>query len=303
MIRHADVTVIMPNYNHAHFLNESLGAIFCQSSIPKEVIVIDDASSDNSLEVIQEYQKQYPEIILIKNSKNQGPVVSLNLALRMAKGKYLGFCAADDQVLPGFFEEGAKQLDLHPKAGICCSDPSFFKNQKPYRFFRMKISKQKQPLEIKPDELEKLFLFTPLWIPSHASLFRKEFVVLSGGFPEELRHISDWYLNLKIAISHGIVHVPMSFGAFRLSTQSYGAKLGRSIRKKWKIYTELFRILSLESDRFRTVFRRAGVLGHVSSDVLIYLFMHFSLWNFIPFALFRKVCNFYRKIKRKIVFD
>lgn len=296
----ADVTVLMPNYNHAHFLPESLGAIFSQSHIPKEVLIIDDASRDESISVIQQLQKLYPQIRLIQNTLNRGPVISLNIGLQQAQGKYLAFCAADDLVLQGFFEEGAKWLDRYPNAGICCSNPSFFKNEKPYRFKKMVLSRQSNVKEIEPNRIESQFLFSPLWIPSHASLFRKEFVMQCGGFPENLHHISDWYLNIKIAINHGIIHVPTSFGAFRTSSLSYGAIFNRSYRKKASIYRELFKLLSLDPKEVRRMFRRSGALGQISGDVLLYLLLHFRLWPYIPFAFYRKVCNLLRKIKRDL---
>ena len=291
----SDTTVLIPNYNHARYLPESLGAIFSQSAIPKEVIVIDDASTDDSVSVIEKYQKCNPQLKLIKNEINQGPVKALNLGLKVATGKYLAFCSADDQVLPGFFEVGSECLDRFPEAGICSSDPSFFRGLK-YTIFS--ISSYKTPTRIEVDAMEKLFLNTRFWIPSHASLFRKDFVIECGGFEETLHHLADWYLNIKIALRHGVVYAPTSFGAFRLSDQSYGAIWNRSYRKKIAIYSRLTALLSDESEEFRRRFRKSGVLGQISSDFLLYLLFHFSLWKFLPYAFFRKTCNFFRKIKR-----
>lgn len=293
----SDTTVLIPNYNHAEFLPQCLEAIFSQSYLPKQVIVIDDASTDGSVPLIEKYQKSHPELLLIKNETNQGPIKALNRGLKLATGKYLAFCSADDQVLPGFFEQGSKYLNQHPSAGICISDPSFFTGLK---FTKHSISSYNSPTKIPPEDLEKLFLFSPLWIPSHASLFRRDCVLECNGFEEKLRHLADWFLNVKIALMHGVVYVPSSFGAFRVSDQSYGAKSNRSFKKKIQIHKSLFDLLSSESELFQKRFQKSGALGQIPSDCLLYLLFHISLWDYLPYAFFRKASNFYRKTKRRL---
>jgi glycosyltransferase involved in cell wall biosynthesis len=292
----ADLTVITPNYNHAHFLPEYFNAIFSQSLIPKELLIIDDASTDDSLAVIKKFQKKHQQIRCIQNSENQGPSISANRAIPEAKGTYLAFLSADDLVLPGFFEEGTKWLDHYPKAGLCCSDPSFFQDNKPYLFSRKRLSKENKVLEIPPSDFSNQFISTPIWIASHASLFRKEFVIKHHNFPEGLFHLADWYFNIRIAIHHGMIYVPNTFAAFRLSRNSYGARLNRSYQKKIVIYQEVFKYLAKEPREVQKIFLKSGVLGLGSSDILLYLLLHPRVWAFLPHAFFRKSCNFFRKI-------
>ncbi len=70
------VSVILPNYNHAHYLPQCLNAMLDQSVKPTEIIVIDDASTDNSIEVISDYVRRDPVVKLIQNEKNIGNVPS-----------------------------------------------------------------------------------------------------------------------------------------------------------------------------------------------------------------------------------
>jgi glycosyltransferase involved in cell wall biosynthesis len=88
-MKKVDISVLITNYNHAHFLTECLDAVFSQSARPKEVIVIDDASTDHSIELIQNYQKKHSELILLQNPTNQGPVKAMNTALAYATNKYV----------------------------------------------------------------------------------------------------------------------------------------------------------------------------------------------------------------------
>ncbi len=294
------ISVIIPNYNHAQYLPECLEAIFRQSCKPLEIIIIDDASTDSSVRFIQEIQKTHPEINLIRNQKNIGPAESLNRALQIAKGDLLAFCAADDFILPGFFEEAGLALGNEADVGICCSDPSFFKDEKPYRFETMHLRKSRIPEKIINNSIADCFLRSSLWIPSHASLFRRKLVLLYGGFDDRLKSLCDWYLNIKIALNHGIVYLPNTFGAFRISNNSYSAIWGRRKKGRNELFDVLFDVLQRESEIYKHRFRHSGVLGLINSHIILYLLIRPALWGYFPQAFTRKVGNFIRKIVRKI---
>lgn len=296
MDKKSETTILMPNFNHSHFLRESIYNIFNQDKQPLELIIIDDASTDNSVSVIEELKRDNKKIKLIKEKKNKGPNASLNIGLNEAQGKYLAFCSADDLVFPSFLKDGEDLLQSYPEAGICTSNPSFFKEMKPYQFTTMKLLKNKNPAYIAPERIPQLFLHSSLWIPSHASLFRKECVKQCGGFKEALNHLSDWYLNIQIAIRYGIVHHPGSFGGFRISRQSYGAMLQRDHKRKVETYIALFRILSQETKSFVTTFRNSGCLGVLPANMLLFLLKNPRLWGFFPQATYRKMSNLYRKV-------
>ncbi|MBS0624627.1 MAG: glycosyltransferase family 2 protein [Verrucomicrobia bacterium] len=296
MQKSVDVSVLVTNYNHLQYLPECLEAIYNQSTKPVEVIVIDDASTDGSVEWIREYQKTQPGLVLLQNEANQGPAKTMNTAIRAARGKYVVLAAADDRVLPGIFEKGAAALDRHKEVGICCSEPTFFHDQKPYRFFRKSICREKTEVLMPAEKIADIYFKTPLWIPTHASLYRKELLLEYGCLDGALKHLCDWYLNCKIALLHGIVFIPESFGAFRLSAQSYGSTWNRSYRKKIELYKHLFAKLAQEAPSYRKCFLKSGVLGLVSADILIYLLRKPSLWRYFLRAFCRKTMNCLRKL-------
>src|ERR1044071_8971404 len=98
------LSVLMPNFNHGRFLPEALDAILGQSYQPFEVIVIDDASTDNSVEILERFAARHSCIRLVRNEQNMGVMHNVNHLLNLASGDYLLFAAADDVILPGFFE-------------------------------------------------------------------------------------------------------------------------------------------------------------------------------------------------------
>jgi len=90
------VSVVMPVYNGERFLKEAIESILNQTYKNFEFIIVDDGSTDNSLKIIEEYQKRDKRIKLIKNKKNLGMAKSLNKSLRIAKGKYYVKMDSDD---------------------------------------------------------------------------------------------------------------------------------------------------------------------------------------------------------------
>jgi len=118
-MQHSTLSVIMPNYNHGKYIGEALNAILSQSYRPVEVIVIDDASTDNSVEIIQQFARKNSLVRFERNEKNMGVVKTSLKLLNMARGDYIYDAAADDKVLPGLFEKSMNLLERHPNAGLC----------------------------------------------------------------------------------------------------------------------------------------------------------------------------------------
>mgnify|MGYP006082203383 CR=1 FL=1 len=104
------VTIIIPVYNTEKHLQQCLTSAISQTLKSIEIIVINDASTDNSLEIIKEFEKKDSRIQLINFKKNKGNGVGRNTALKQAKGKYVLFLDADD-----WLEKDASKL-LYKKA-------------------------------------------------------------------------------------------------------------------------------------------------------------------------------------------
>ena len=106
------VSIIIPVYNAASYLEETINSIQEQTYSNWEAIFIDDCSSDNSYNLIKKYQKEDKRIKLIKNKTNSGAAVSRNNGINHAEGDYLCFLDADDKWHP---EKLAKQINFMQK--------------------------------------------------------------------------------------------------------------------------------------------------------------------------------------------
>lgn len=94
-----DITVIIIIYNQAHCLHKALRSIQNQSIKNLEILIIDDCSIDNSINLIKDYQKEDNRIVLIKHKKNLGKIKSRSDGIKLAKGKYITVLDGDDALI------------------------------------------------------------------------------------------------------------------------------------------------------------------------------------------------------------
>lgn len=111
------VSVILPVYNAREFVQDSIASILNQSYKNLEVIIIDDASTDNSLAIIRQFSD--PRIKVVINSTNQGLAKNLNYGMKLAKGKYIARMDADDIALATRIEAQVAFLEKNPSILGC----------------------------------------------------------------------------------------------------------------------------------------------------------------------------------------
>lgn len=110
------VTVLLPVYNRES-VAITIDSILAQTFVDFELIVIDNASTDHTVDVVRTYNDN--RIRLVINEKNSGQTYSLNRGLSLARGKYIARIDADDIALPNRLEEQVKFLESNPDYGLC----------------------------------------------------------------------------------------------------------------------------------------------------------------------------------------
>lgn len=103
------VSVVIPNYNNARYVGRAVYSCLRQAG-PKEIVIVDDASTDDSKQVIQKLSESHSEVRCLRLEKNSGVARARNIGAAEAKGDYLCFLDADDDLLSGYFEESTKAL-------------------------------------------------------------------------------------------------------------------------------------------------------------------------------------------------
>lgn len=110
------VSIITPAYNSGRFISECIESVIAQTYQDWEMIIVDDCSSDDTQNIINNYTEKEQRIIYLKNEKNLGSAESRNIALRHAKGKWIAFLDSDDVWLPEKLErqiEFMRKNDYH----------------------------------------------------------------------------------------------------------------------------------------------------------------------------------------------
>jgi glycosyltransferase involved in cell wall biosynthesis len=114
-MKNPKVSVVMPVYNTGKFLRETIESVLNQTLKEIELIIVNDASKDNSLEIIREYAKKDKRIVLVNHSKNKGVSKSMNDGIKKSKGKYVAILGSDDLFLPKKLEIQFNFLEKHPE--------------------------------------------------------------------------------------------------------------------------------------------------------------------------------------------
>jgi glycosyltransferase involved in cell wall biosynthesis len=220
------LSIVVPNYNHGHYLPACLDSILTQSWQPDELMVIDDASTDNSVEVIERYQKQYPQIRLHRNERNRGVLWNLNWGMEQATGDFIYFPGADDVLLPGLFEKSMKMLAEHPEAGACCGIGDWRESATGWRWF-VGVGLADRPTYFSPDELVRLDRAGKLFIATNTVMARRTSLLEAGRYNGDLKWHADWFIVHVAAFRGGLCYVPEPLGIFNIHPTSF-FKRGRN---------------------------------------------------------------------------
>ncbi|RYY13439.1 MAG: glycosyltransferase, partial [Chitinophagaceae bacterium] len=120
-----NVSVLIPTYNYARYLDEAIQSVLDQTYHDFELIIIDDQSRDNTDEIVQKYLSD-PRVRYVKNPVNLGLVKNFNRALELANGDYIKFLLADDKLAPSILAKMVAVLDQQPGVSLVTSGSATF---------------------------------------------------------------------------------------------------------------------------------------------------------------------------------
>lgn len=122
------VSIIIPCYNKASFLGETLDSVAAQSYPNLEIVVVDDESPDNTREVVEMYKGRITNLVYMHQT-NQGPSAARNNGIRGSKGEYVMALDADDKLAPTYVEKCVEYLERHPECKLVYSKADMFGTQ------------------------------------------------------------------------------------------------------------------------------------------------------------------------------
>lgn len=198
-----NVSIVLPTYNRANLLPRSIQSILSQAYQDFEIIVIDDASTDNTEEVIRKLNER--RIVYVKQSLNRGEAAARNVGIGLAKGRYIAFQDSDDESLPERIEREVKVLKANnSQVGIVYTDA--YRIQKDGRsfIFRSPHIRPKDCL-IYLDALN----YRVKNIGIGTSMIRRECFKKVGLFDEKLKYFVDLDFFIRASKYFQFYHIPM----------------------------------------------------------------------------------------------
>jgi len=203
------VSVIIPVFNSAAFVAEAIESVFAQTYHDYEIIVADDGSSDNSLDVL----KQFEDRVTILPLPHRGVCATRNEAVRHSHGEFIALLDADDIWEPRKLELQVAYLDQHPEYALVYAYSTNFTGSNEGNVALVK------KLDFEGDIFKDIFLknsFANSTIVMRRSVFDE-----MGGYDESLTAMEDYELNLRIARTHQIGRVPESLLRRRIHPDSF----------------------------------------------------------------------------------
>ncbi|MFI3319525.1 MAG: glycosyltransferase [Rikenellaceae bacterium] len=232
------VSVILPSYNHAPYLEERIETILVQSFQDFELIILDDKSPDNSADIIEKYRGHDRISHIIINKDNTGNTFKQwDLGFTLAKGEYIWIAESDDYSDPKFLEYCVKALDQNSTAIMCFTDSNFVNEKgqaiEDFHLDRTHVIRYKdqsgEPVVYSGISfVREHMLFENFIYNASMVLFRREAVSKISDFYKTFRGCGDWVFWSEMMMPHDLVHIPLRLNNFRQHTQKVSMSMGQS---------------------------------------------------------------------------
>lgn len=206
------VTVLMTVYNGGDYLNASVQSILNQTFKDFEFLIVNDCSTDESLEVIRSFEDK--RIRIHNNEENLGQTKSLNIGLKLARGRYIARMDADDMALPLWLEKSVSYMKDNPEYAAVGSAAIVIDGKGKKKEIRRAPVQQE-------DIIFRIFFAPPM---NHVSvLLNKELIMKNGGYDEQFKITQDYELwSSLIRNNYTIANIPDILVVYRVHTKSIG---------------------------------------------------------------------------------
>lgn len=216
-MKESKISIITASYNYAEYIEQTIESVIYQTYKNWEYIIIDDGSTDNSVELIKNYTKNYDNIHLYEHadSQNKGLKQTLLLGLEKATGEYIAFLESDDFWELNYLEEKVKLLNIRPQPKLIYNLVNFVGDKQ--------VIQEKNYTNTTEDACKEEFTYknvaidmlnNPI-IPSFSSVFVEKNALENCDFNTPLDAFLDWWIWTQIACKYKILHINKKLTNFR----------------------------------------------------------------------------------------
>ena len=207
----SSVDVFIPCYRYGHFLRECVESVLGQSNVRVRVLIIDDASPDNTAEVATALVSEDPRVGLIRHVENKGHIATYNEGIEWASADYMLLLSADDYLLPGALGRAADLMEAHPEVGFTFGNVielSDGGNETPTksRIGATRILEGREFIEL--SGVDNL-------VATCSAVVRTQLQKRLGGYRHELPHAGDMEMWLRFAAHASVGFISACQGVYR----------------------------------------------------------------------------------------
>ena len=252
------LSVVTPNYNHGHLIGRAIEAVVSQSRHPDEYLILDDASTDNSLEIIDRYASKYSVIRVLRNKRNLGVLGCAKRLLAEASGDYVYCGSADDYVLPGFFESAMEMADRYGQLGIIMGQATQV-DERGQEIKTIGIPEWSEPVHLTPERYLRDFFDVkhPGIGGGSSTVYKRSALLDAGGFRPELLSFADTFAARAIGLKHGACYISAPCAAIYRSGDTFSGQTSMNPKRNLDIMARAAWLM--RSDEFSDRFPEASV--------------------------------------------
>lgn len=244
------VSIITPTFNSAKYIAETIQSVQNQTYSNWEMIIVDDASSDETITVIEKVQENDSRIILVRQKKNVGPAITRNTGIQKASGKFMTFLDADDIWFEDFIENSVKTIQ---ETGISFVFSSYRRANEELEFVYSDFIVPKKVTYtdiLKTNSISCLTAFLDI-----EALGKKEMPII-----HKRQDMGLWLKYLKeIPFAYGIQE-PKAI--YRIRKNSLSRKKSDLIKYQWQFYREVEKLSVFQSLYYLTHWAIRGFLKY-----------------------------------------
>lgn len=199
------VTVIIPAYNRADLLPETLASLLDQTRVPDEIIVVDDGSTDGTPDLLANYD---PPVRVIRQ-ENRGLAGARNTGIDAAQGDLIAFLDSDDLLLPASIERRAEYLETHPAVDVVYSDVNLLQGTRILGTYTQRAPRPR------PSGSVFAFFARDNLMPLHGFMLRRD-CLAHNRFDASMNPAEDYDLWVRLAAQYRFHYIDEPLAVYRL---------------------------------------------------------------------------------------
>ncbi|MGN0018027.1 MAG: glycosyltransferase family 2 protein [Candidatus Gastranaerophilaceae bacterium] len=228
------ISIVTASYNYEDYIKETIESVIAQSYQNWELIIVDDGSKDNSINVINEYCQKDSRIKLYthENNSNKGLAQTLQYGIKLSSGKYVAFLESDDTITPDCLEKKANVISENPNIALIFNDINLFGYEEKIRGFDYYINRRKEILNSKnypANILKEMDIFN--LISTFSSVMVRKDILEKLDFNSPIKASLDYYLWLQVVQQNSVYYVDEKLTNWRMHKDSYSNELRKPTSK------------------------------------------------------------------------